>query len=187
MLFSSQKFNSRRRFLTQIIISGLLLSLLICSSCFFINRIKLANQEVEARKLSLKNMQSENEKVAQLRQEHEEAKPYFSQINSFFQTKEEIINVLSDLEMIAGQTNNIIRVDMAKEKEIDEETQSLRYQISLQGNMKSFLSYSEALEKLPTLFRMEKIDISIPSGNNEEGTMLFQISLFLKKEREEIH
>lgn len=176
-----QKIDFRKRFWTQIILLGLFLLFLIGSSCLFIDRIQSMSQKVEVNKLSLESGQSENEKIAQLRQEHKEAESYFSQVDSFVLTGEEVVNVLSEIETMAGQTGNVIRINMIEEKQIDEQTQSLKYQVSLGGNIKSFLAYAEKFEKLPVFLVMQKVDISTPSGDSAEGAMFHQISMFLEK------
>jgi len=142
---------------------------------------------VEAKKFSLEGIQNENERIAQLRLEYKEAQPYFSQVNSFSLTTKEVIDVLSSIETVAKQTNNVVRIDMIEEKQINEQIQSLKYQISLRGNMKSFLDYSKRFEELPAFLKIEEVDISIPSGDNEEGTMLHRFFLFSKKDKEEIY
>ena len=116
-----------------------------------INKVKTISQEYLSNQETFLRLSKKGLTIKDLKKNYQQSQPDLSKIEGAFLPSEEVVGFISTLETIAGQTNNIFEIQLARPlaQEKIGEASSLDFRISLWGGFNDLLRFIAYLENNP--------------------------------------
>lgn len=134
-----------KRFFWFLILCLAVLILFVCSVNYpLINKIKIVSSQYLANQQELAEFYQRDEIIQVLQNDHENNQVNLANLDGVLLDPKNTIELITDLEKIANQTNNIFEI-----KSIGQEELFLKFRINVWGDFSGFIDFLAGLEDTP--------------------------------------